>query len=123
MGKPYIGSITQALAGHSYSEVTTGTLGPSVRSIVPVKDSDGQVKAMVAVGVTVTTVDIALSGRIPALLLLGLVLLVAGTLTSWLLGRYLRRITLGWGPERLGQLFSYYESVNRPGVSGGFLRR
>lgn len=111
LGKPYIGSITQALAGHSYSEVTTGTLGPSVRSIVPVKDSAGQVKAMVAVGVTVTTVDIALSGRIPALLLLGLVLLVAGTLTSWLLGRYLRRITLGWGPERLGQLFSYYESV------------
>ena len=28
-----------------------------------------------------------------------------------LLGRYLRRVTLGWGPERLAQLFVYYDSV------------
>ena len=41
LGRPYIGSIDEALRGHTYTEVTAGTLGPSVRTIVPVKDSAG----------------------------------------------------------------------------------
>ncbi|WP_394941243.1 ATP-binding protein [Psychromicrobium sp. YIM B11713] len=111
IGKPYIGSVDQALAGHTFTEIAAGVLGPSVRSIVPVKDSAGKVVAMVSVGVTVSTVEITLNARIPLIIGLGLTLLAVGGLVSWLLGRYLRRITLGWGPKRLGQLFSYYESV------------
>lgn len=111
IGKPYIGSVDQALAGHSYTETIAGTLGPSLRTIMPVQDGSGKVKALVSVGVTISTVGIAFSGRIPVILLLGTGLLLVGTATSILLGRYLRRVTFGWGPERLGQLFSYYESV------------
>jgi sensor histidine kinase regulating citrate/malate metabolism len=111
IGRPYIGSIDAALEGGVLTEVTAGTLGPSVRTIVPVKDAGGNVKALVAVGVTVRTVDVALSGRLPALLGIGLALLVGGSVASWLLGRYLRRVTRGWGPEQLAQLFAYYESV------------
>lgn len=111
IGKPYIGSIDAALRGEVFTEVTAGTLGPSVRTVVPVKDAAGNIKALVAVGVTVRTVDVALSGRLSALLALGLTLLVGGSLASWLLGRYLRRVTRGWGPEQLAQLFAYYESV------------
>jgi sensor histidine kinase regulating citrate/malate metabolism len=48
---------------------------------------------------------------LPALLAIGGALLVGGSLASWLLGRYLRRVTRGWGPEQLEQLFAYYESV------------
>jgi len=111
LGRPYIGSIDAALRGQAFTEVTAGTLGPSVRTIVPVKDSTGAVKALVAAGVTVRSVDVALAGRLPALLGLGLALLVGGSLASWLLGRYLRGVTRGWGPEQLAQLFAYYESV------------
>lgn len=111
LGKPYIGSIDAALQGRAFTEVTAGTLGPSVRTIVPVKDPSGSVKALVAAGVTVRSVDVALAGRLPALLGLGLALLVGGSLASWLLGRYLRGVTRGWGPEQLAQLFAYYESV------------
>lgn len=111
IGQPYIGSIAQALAGRSYTETIAGTLGPSLRTIAPVKDSAGSVKAMVSVGVTISAVDIARNGRIPFILLLGAGLLTVGTLTSLLLGRYLKRVTLGWGPERLGQLFSYNQAV------------
>ena len=111
LGRPYIGSIDEALRGHAFTEVTAGTLGPSVRTIVPVKDSAGTVKALVAVGVTVRSVDIAFAGRLPVLLAVGIALLVGGSLASWLLGRYLRRVTRGWGPEQLAQLFAYYESV------------
>ncbi|WP_426986673.1 sensor histidine kinase [Pseudarthrobacter sp. Y6] len=111
LGKPYIGSIDAALRGEVFTEVTAGTLGPSVRTIVPVMDAAGNVRALVAAGVTVRTVDVALSGRLPALLAISLALLVGGSLASWLLGRYLRRVTRGWGPEQLAQLFAYYESV------------
>ncbi len=111
LGRPYIGSIDAALRGQVFTEVTAGTLGPSVRTIVPVKDAQGNVKALVAAGITVRTVDVALSGRLPALLAIGLTLLLGGSLASWLLGRYLRRVTRGWGPEQLAQLFAYYESV------------
>ncbi|MHC6594869.1 sensor histidine kinase [Arthrobacter sp. C152] len=111
LGRPYIGSIDAALQGRSFTEVTAGTLGPSVRTIVPVKDAAGTVKALVAVGVTVRSVDVALEGRLPVLLAVGAALLVGGSLASWLLGRYLRRVTRGWGPEQLAQLFAYYESV------------
>ncbi len=111
LGRPYIGSVDAALRGESLTEITAGTLGPSVRTIVPVLDPDGTVRALVAAGVTVGTVDVAVSGRLPTLLAAGLALLAAGAAASWLLGRYLRRVTRGWGPEQLAQLFAYYESV------------
>ncbi|KRE60731.1 histidine kinase [Arthrobacter sp. Soil736] len=111
IGQPYIGSISAALEGHVFTEITAGTLGPSVRTIAPVKDANGSVKALVAAGVTVRNVDVAVAGRIPALLAIAGALLLGGWLTSWLLGRYLRRVTRGWGPEQLAQLFAYYESV------------
>lgn len=111
LGRPYIGSIEQALHGHVFTEITAGTLGPSVRTIAPVKDARGAVRALVAAGVTVNTVDVAVSGRLPALLAVSGSLLAGGSLASWFLGRYLRRVTRGWGPEQLAQLFAYYESV------------
>ncbi|QDY91880.1 sensor histidine kinase [Arthrobacter sp. UKPF54-2] len=111
LGKPYIGSIDAALKGEVFTEIMAGTLGPSVRTIAPVKDADGTVRALVAAGVTVGTVDVAFSGRLPALLAIAVALLAGGSVASWLLGRYLRRVTRGWGPEQLAQLFAYYESV------------
>lgn len=111
IGGRYIGSIDQALAGHAYTEVTAGTLGPSVRAIVPVKDGAGNVRALVAAGVTVSNVEIAFTSSLPAVVGIAVALLLGGSLAAWLLGRYLRKVTLGWGPERLGQLFVYYESV------------
>jgi two-component system CitB family sensor kinase len=111
IGKPYIGAIQPALNGERFTETSTGTLGPSVRAVVPVTDAQGTVRALVAAGVTTSNIAIALQARLPGVLALALVLLVAGSLVSWLLGRYLRRVTLGWGPEQLAQLFVYYDSM------------
>ncbi|MCW1249450.1 ATP-binding protein [Acaricomes phytoseiuli] len=122
IGRPYIGSVQEALNGRSCTETTAGALGPSVRTITPVmapaaspsgssSSSNEEVVAMVSVGVTVSAVDIAFTARVPAILGAGGVMLIAGGLASWLVGRYLRRVTLGHGPEQLGQLFGYYHSV------------
>lgn len=111
LGKPYIGTIAPALAGTTFVETTAGTLGPSVRAVAPVKDSAGKVVALVAAGVTVSNLDVALNAQLPTIAGFALVMLLAGALASWLLGRYLRRVTLGWGPEQLARLFVYYDSV------------
>ncbi|WP_091328337.1 sensor histidine kinase [Arthrobacter sp. cf158] len=111
LGKPYIGTIEPALRGETFTEVTAGTLGPSVRTIAPVMDAGGGVKALVAAGVTVRTVDTDVAERLGVIGVIALVVLFFGSVASWLLGRYLRSVTRGWGPEQLAQLFAYYESV------------
>lgn len=111
IGKPYIGTIEPALRGEAYTEITSGTLGPSVRTIVPVKDPSGAVRALVSAGVTVRTVDIAVASQLGGIAVVALALVLGGAVASWLLGRYLSSVTRGWGPEQLARLFAYYESV------------
>ena len=111
IGQDYIGAIEPAVSGTAFTEISTGTLGPSVRAVVPVTDDGGTVRALVAVGTTTTNISIALNARLPSVLGLALALLASGSVGTWLLGRYLRRVTLGWGPEHLAQLFVYYDSV------------
>lgn len=111
LGRPYIGSIEQALAGQPFTEVFAGTLGPSVRAIVPVRGAAGEVVAMVAAGVTVTNVSVAMNARLPFVIALSLAVMAASALVSWLLSRYLRRVTLGWGPEQLARIFISYDAL------------
>lgn len=111
LGKPYIGTIEPALRGGTFTEVTAGTLGPSVRTIAPVTDANGSVIALVAAGVTVRTVDTDVAERLAVIGGIAVIVLFFGSIASWFLGRYLRSVTRGWGPEQLAQLFAYYESV------------
>ncbi|PCC45860.1 ATP-binding protein [Brevibacterium aurantiacum] len=111
LGKHYIGSIDQALSGESQVEEYEGTLGESVRAIVPVTDSSGEVTAMVAVGVTLKTLSVARAAALPQIIIVGLAAIGLGGLGSWILSRYLRRVTLGYGPEQLKSLFAFYDSA------------
>ncbi|NKX54980.1 sensor histidine kinase [Arthrobacter mobilis] len=111
IGRKYIGSTAQALRGQAGTEIHSGTLGPSVRAIVPVTDAAGSVRALVAAGVTVTNVSVALNARLPFVILTGLAVMVLSTLVSWLISRYLRQVTLGWGPEQLSRIFASYEAL------------
>nr|WP_232488621.1 sensor histidine kinase [Brevibacterium antiquum] len=111
LGKAYIGSIDQALSGESEVEEYVGTLGESVRAIVPITDSSGEVTAMVAVGVTLKTLSVARAAALPQIIIVGLAAIALGGLGSWVLSRYLRRVTLGYGPEQLKSLFAFYDSA------------
>ncbi|QTF73547.1 sensor histidine kinase [Arthrobacter woluwensis] len=111
IGKKYLGTVEPALRGQDFTETYTGTLGASVRTIVPVKNPSGRVVALVSAGVTVQNVDAGITWRLLAILGLAAALVTGGALVAWLLGRYLRRVTHGWGAEQLAQLFAYYESV------------
>ncbi|MFC6257769.1 histidine kinase, partial [Kocuria oceani] len=51
VGDPYRGDRSHALAGEVWTSTERGNLGPSVRTIAPVRDGDGTVVALVATGV------------------------------------------------------------------------
>ncbi|MGK9149060.1 sensor histidine kinase [Plantibacter flavus] len=111
IGKPFIGTIAPALAGETFTETYTGTLGPSVRAVAPILDADGTVVALVAAGVTVSNVSETFETRVPWLIGTALLVLVIGAVGSWMLRRYLARVTGSRGPEDLASMFDYYESV------------
>ncbi|WP_336640513.1 hypothetical protein [Microbacterium sp. USHLN272] len=55
IGKPYLGTIPDR--PQPLTEEFTGTLGPSVRTIVPVTGADGRLLGWVAAGVTTETIS------------------------------------------------------------------
>jgi len=111
IGQEFLGNIDRALAGDAFTETYTGTLGPSVRAVVPVVGEDDDVIALVAAGVTVSNTQVALGGRVATVLLAALAMIAIGAVIAWLLSRYLRRVTWGRGAEEMSRMFSYYEGV------------
>ncbi|WP_433380758.1 sensor histidine kinase [Actinoplanes sp. CA-142083] len=111
IGQPFIGSIDAALAGGRVVEKHTGTLGESVRTVVPVRDGSGTVIALVSVGITTDAINQKLLSRGQAVLIptaLALLLAAAG---SWLLNRRLRRQTHGLGPAEMTRMYEYHDAV------------
>ena len=111
IGGNYLGSRDAALAGQVAIETYTGTLGPSVRAIAPVRDEAGNIVALVSVGVTVTHVNEISGQRLGWLILIGLLALGVGFAGSLIIARWVRRQTLGMGPRELARLFTYYDAV------------
>ena len=110
IGRTYLGNRDAALAGGVGIETYTGTLGPSVRAIVPV-EHNGQVVALVAVGVTVDHINELTNRRLLVLGLIALGALLVGVVGSLMIARWVRRQTLGMGPRELAELFTYYDAV------------
>ncbi len=63
IGKPFVGTFEPAARGRTVTETTDGTLGRSVRAVVPATDDDGEVVALVAVGVLRTRFAVKRSRR------------------------------------------------------------
>jgi two-component system CitB family sensor kinase len=111
IGQEFLGNIDRALAGEAFTETYTGTLGPSVRAVVPITDAAGEVVALVSAGITVSNTQVALGGRIATVIAAAAVMIALGALGAWLLSRYLRRVTWGRGAEEMSRMFAYYEGV------------
>ncbi|MGW7793703.1 histidine kinase, partial [Streptomyces tricolor] len=52
IGKKFVGTLAPALAGGTVTEHITGTIGPLVQVVVPVKDPGGKVVGLVSAGIT-----------------------------------------------------------------------
>ncbi|MFD8813225.1 SpoIIE family protein phosphatase [Streptomyces sp. NPDC059627] len=111
IGRRYIGSIAAAQHGGIVTETTTGTLGPSVRTVVPVISPEGKVIGLVSAGITVHQVALA-AGRQAPLVLAGTgVALAAATAGTALVGRRLCRQTHGLGPVQMTRMYEHHDAV------------
>jgi two-component system CitB family sensor kinase len=112
IGGVYVGSIAEARAGHAYTEDYPGTLGPSVRTVVPVTDR-GQVVGLVSVGVLETRISALVARELPWILAVAAGAVALGALLAWLLARRVRRQTLGLEPEEIAAAYTHHDAVLR----------
>ncbi|WP_205707211.1 ATP-binding protein [Kineococcus vitellinus] len=111
IGRRFLGHTGAAFAGGRVVETYTGTLGESVRAVLPVRDDGGRVVGAVAVGVTTRSVTADLLARLPVLLTalaLAVAVAVAG---SFALSRWVRRRTHGLEPADLTRLWEVNDAV------------
>ncbi|MFI7482994.1 ATP-binding protein [Kocuria sp. M1R5S2] len=118
VGETYRGDRSHALAGEVWTSTERGNLGRSVRTIAPVRDDEGAVVALVATGVLVEALSDRTLAQLPAVLLVGLLLLAASSAVTWLMARYLDTATHGWGPEQLAHVHALHEAVLNEATEG-----
>ncbi|MFJ2033123.1 ATP-binding protein [Streptosporangium sp. NPDC087985] len=111
IGHLFLGTIAPALRGETFTETYTGTLGPSVRAVAPVRDTDGRVRALVSAGITVEKIGVRLHGQLAGAALIGLLGLSAGGAGTYLVGARLRRQTHGMGPGELRRMYEYHDAI------------
>ncbi|KAA9157192.1 sensor histidine kinase [Amycolatopsis acidicola] len=112
IGRRYLGTIEEPRQGRTYTETYTGTLGPSIRAVVPVFDG-GHVVALVAVGITVQAISAELTERLVPVFIAAVAVLAVGITGSVLISRRLDKQTRGLAPAELGSVFAYYEATLR----------
>jgi two-component system CitB family sensor kinase len=114
IGRPYLGTIEPALRGQPLTEEALGTLGPSLRSVVPVT-SDGRVVALVSAGITLGSVGSGVWGQVPFVVAVAMALAAIGLVAAWVAGRFTRRIAGDLPASTVRDAVSSYESVRTLG--------
>lgn len=110
IGKQFVGDLGDAPEGEVFTQRFTGTLGPSMRAVVPVFDGS-RVVALVSVGITVETIDRALRDDLVLIAVSAAAVLVVGMLGVWLVSQRLRRQTHGLGEREMARMYEYYNAV------------
>lgn len=111
IGRRFVGEVGDAPRGRTFTQEYEGTLGPSMRAVVPVRAADGEVVALVAVGITIARIDRQLRDDLLPVAVSALVVLVVGLAGTWLVGRRLRRQTHGLGEREITRMYEYYSAV------------
>ncbi len=110
IGGRFVGDLGDAPRGKVFTQEYAGTLGPSIRAVVPVEDA-GRVVALVSVGITLDRIDAQLREDLPSIALAALGTLAVGLLGAWLISRRLRRQTHGMGEREITRMYEYYRAV------------
>ncbi|MFG3532192.1 SpoIIE family protein phosphatase [Streptomyces sp. NPDC047917] len=111
IGRHLTGRYEEALAGHAYTWTFTGTHGPAVNSVVPVPRSDGSVAGLVAVGITVQSINSVADRSIPLAVGAAAVALALTAGGAALLSRRLRRQTHGLGAAEMTRMYEHHDAV------------
>ncbi|MEU5835083.1 sensor histidine kinase [Streptomyces diacarni] len=110
IGERFVGHIGPALEGRTFDETYTGTLGPSVRVVTPVRDG-GRIVGLVSAGIAVDTISEQVSDQLAALLAVAGGALALGGLGTYVVNARLRRHTHGMNAAELSRLYDYHQAT------------
>ncbi|GGS83796.1 sensor histidine kinase [Streptomyces griseoviridis] len=110
IGRAFRGHIEPALAGRTFTETYTGTLGPSVRAVTPVRDG-GRVVGLVSAGIKVEEISRLAREQLTALLTAAAGALLLGAVGTYVINARLRRHTHGMNAAELSRMHDYHQAA------------
>lgn len=110
IGKRFRGDVGGAPGGQTFTQQYAGSLGRSMRAVVPVR-SGGKVVALVAVGITIERIDQQVWPTVWTVLGVGAAVLAVGLIATTLAARRLRRQTHGLSESDLARMYDYHRAV------------
>ncbi|MEU5365476.1 sensor histidine kinase [Streptomyces sp. NPDC005925] len=110
IGQRFQGHTAPALMGHSFTETYTGTLGPSVRSVTPIRD-DGRIVGLVSAGIRVDAISERVRGQLTALVGVAAGALLLGAVGTYVINARLRRHTHGMNATQLSRMHDYHQAA------------
>ena len=111
IGGQYLGTIEPALRGQVFTEVYTGTLGPSIRAVAPVRSSSGQIVGLVSAGITQQTLAQRWRSQWPTIAAVSLGALAISFIGIWIIRRRLLRQTHGLRPDELRVMYEHHDAI------------
>ncbi len=110
IGETFLGHTEEALAGATFTETYTGTLGPSIRVVTPVRDGE-EIIGLVSAGITVDRVSSQVREQLGALALAAGGALALGGIGTYVINARLRRHTHGMNAAELSRLHDYHQAT------------
>ncbi|MET7368571.1 sensor histidine kinase [Streptomyces sp. NPDC005566] len=110
IGRTFIGNTAPALRGETFTETYTGTLGPSIRVVTPIRDG-GRIVGLVSAGITVDRVSNQVREQLGALGMAAGAALALGGVGTYVINARLRRHTHGMNARELGRMHDYHEAT------------
>ncbi|MFF8714257.1 ATP-binding protein [Streptomyces sp. NPDC015184] len=110
IGEEFLGHTSRALRGETFSETYTGTLGPSIRVVTPVRDGR-RIVGLVSAGITVDRVSSQVREQLGALGLAAGGALALGGIGTYVINARLRRHTHGMNAAELSRLHDYHQAT------------
>ncbi|MFC9479722.1 sensor histidine kinase [Streptomyces griseus] len=110
IGDTFLGNTAKALRGQTFTETYTGTLGPSIRVVTPIRD-EGRIVGLVSAGITVDRVSSQVREQLGALVLAAGGALALGGIGTYVVNARLRRHTHGMNAAELSRLHDYHQAT------------
>ncbi|MFE6166106.1 ATP-binding protein [Streptomyces sp. NPDC056486] len=113
IGERFLGHRAEALRGRTFTETYTGTLGPSVRVVTPIRATDGsdRITGLVSAGITIEVISKTARGQLLTLLGVAAGALALGGLGTYVINARLRRHTHGMNAAELSRMHDYHEAA------------
>ncbi|MEU6917561.1 sensor histidine kinase [Streptomyces olindensis] len=110
IGQPFRGHTETALKGRTFTEIYTGTLGPSVRAVTPIQDGP-RVVGLVSAGIRVEEITQRVQDQLTALLGVAAGALALGAVGTYVINARLRRHTHGMNAAELSRMHDYHQAA------------